>query len=100
MFFITIELFGRTQEEFGNKNIEVNAEWGHKGKYFFDTKTKKIKIWEGGDVREFDLKKESLENILDNHKLIFHEFRKVEENGKSMLVCPNNYQYQVKSGDF
>lgn len=57
---------GRNREEFGNKNIEVNAEGGHKGRYFFDTKSKTIKIWEGSNFQEFDLKRESLENILNS----------------------------------
>lgn len=57
---------GRSPEEFNNKEIEVNAEGGHQGKYFCDAKNKKIKIWEENQIREFDLKKHSLENILSS----------------------------------
>ncbi|MCE8163402.1 MAG: hypothetical protein I3273_04955 [Candidatus Moeniiplasma glomeromycotorum] len=52
------------KESGGKFTYEIDG--GQKGRCSYDIKLQTIKIWEDDKVYEFDLKKESLENILNS----------------------------------
>ena len=53
------------EKESGGK-FTYEIEGGNEGLHTHDAKSQIIKIWEGSEIYEFDLKKENLENILNS----------------------------------
>lgn len=46
--------------------LKLVGEGGVKDKYWSNTKTKRIKVWESNKIWEFDLSNSSIENILES----------------------------------